>query len=450
MLDSRSFFYYWFKRKHFDWSFAPGITISKALFFLLKYASRRRTNSRDAIRALLKVPGELQKAYRYKVPITRLTQYIIRNIRYEFWENRRAHSLLYRKTPKLSGQIVVVLKNRGIVLKVPCFADGQVVEKGVFLLKLGRRLSDFYHYVDVASLLEHYVLVIEDVWSGYGRAQFLYFTRFPKHAIIVMAPDSYDYRFLKNLETNLSPVNFGSCSWVDPSIFYPIKGMQKLYDAVMVAGWRMYKRHHVLFRAIRSLGDPSFRVALLARSWSGVRREIEILLDFYDIHDNIIIFENFSPDEVNKLLNQSKVNLLLSLKEGGNRSLSEGFMAGVPGIGLKNNIGIPQHHFNSQTGILIDEKDLGKTLLYFREHWTDFDPHPWAMENIHAEKTTNRLNTLLKDLANQRGEQWTHDIVAKCNAPNLTYYPNESVGESLPTMEDIFNQYRSSDLAIKG
>ena len=91
---------------------------------------------------------------------------------------------------------------------------------------------------------------------------------------------------------------------------------EKRYGAVMIARWGIYKRHHVLFRALRELRDPSFKVALVADPWPHKRKEIERLIDFYDVRKNLDIFENLKSEEVNEILNQSKVNLLLSLQKG--------------------------------------------------------------------------------------------------------------------------------------
>ena len=164
-------------------------------------------------------------------------------------------------------------------------------------------------------------------------------------------------------------------------------------------------------------------------------------MDVYGVRENFDIFENLKAEEVNEIMNQSKVNLLLSLQEGGNRALFEGFFAGVPGLALENNIGIPKDYFTPQTGKLIKEKDLKSELLYFREHWDEFNPRAWAEANITPGITTAKLNELLKRLAYQRGEEWTQDLVAKCNCPNLTYYPNGSVGREMPSYEDILGQY---------
>jgi glycosyltransferase involved in cell wall biosynthesis len=258
-----------------------------------------------------------------------------------------------------------------------------------------------------------------------------------------MAPEKRDYDFLKALGSNLIPISLGCSEWVHPSLFCPLKGQEKKYDAVYVGSWLKFKRHHVLFKVLHELRDPSFQVALVSLLLEN-REEIELLIDTYGIRKNVTLFEQISPEEVNRILNQSKVNLLLSLQEGGNRALFEGFFAGVPGLALKNNIGIPKNYFNSQTGKLIKEKDLKSELLYFREHWNEFNPRGWAEANITPEITASKFNELLKGLANQRGEEWTQDIVAKCNAPNFEYYPDASVGREMPTYEDILVRYARS------
>jgi glycosyltransferase involved in cell wall biosynthesis len=256
-----------------------------------------------------------------------------------------------------------------------------------------------------------------------------------------MAPEKRDYDFLQTLGTNLIPVSYGCGDWVNPSIFRPLKDQGKRYDAVMIARWALYKRHHVLFRVLRKLRDPSFKVALVADPWPANREEVEKLMDVYGVRGNIDIFANLRAEEVNKVMNQSKVNLLLSLQEGGNRSLFEGFFADLPGLALKNNIGIPKDYFNPQTGKLIEENNLKSELLYFREHWDNFNPRAWAEANITPEITTAKLNELLKRLAYQRREEWTQDLVAKSNCPNLMYYPNGIVGREMPSYEDILGQY---------
>jgi glycosyltransferase involved in cell wall biosynthesis len=330
---------------------------------------------------------------------------------------------------------------RGLVLKAPRNPGQKDCEKGVLLIKIGALLKYFYEIVDLDSLLRDYTLVLEDVWSIYAKPEILFLTKFSDHEIFMMTPDQRDYSFLNRMALNLVPIRIGSCSWANPSVFYPIRDQKKEFDAVMISGWQMYKRHHVMFRAVKKIRDPSLRVALIGRSFTGDRREIESLADFYGVKDNIEIIENLEQTAVNRVLNRSKVNVVLSLQEGGNRGLFEGFFSGTPGIALRKNIGICKEYFNQRTGRLVHERNLWRELMHFREKWADYDPAHWARNNISPEISTARINDSLKRAAENRSEAWTTDLVAKCNSPNMAYYPDDTVAKGLPKMTDILMRY---------
>ncbi len=341
------------------------------------------------------------------------------------------------------GVAPALLGEAGIVLKAPRCENDRVVEKGVLVLKNTERLDTFRRCVEMASLLEHYTLILEPSWSGYANPKLLSFCVFRDHQIVVMSPCQADHQFLERLNSNLQPTPIGASDWVDPRLFRPLEGQHKRFDAVMIARWTVVKRHHLLFRALHRIADPSYRVALVASNIAGDtdRPAILSMIDEYRLASQIMVFEDLEPAGVNEILNQSKVNLLLSRQEGSNRSLFEGFFAGVPGLAFANNIGIPIDHFTPRTGRLIAQHDLPGALLYFREHWEQFDPRPWALANIAPEVTTARLNLVLRQLAQQRDEPWTQDIACKTNRPELRYYPDESNGRGFATIEDLVAQY---------
>jgi glycosyltransferase involved in cell wall biosynthesis len=398
-------------------------------------------NYSRSFHALLNIYRSLFKVNPYNAFVSKLQQGVIKMIGRDISNEGPGYFQWMEDKNFFGRDLRFFIKHGGIVLKTPRLIGDRIVEKGVLLLKYTESFRLFRHTLHLPSVLEHYVLVLEPSWSGFIKSDILYFTQFEGQSIIVMAPEKRDYDFLQTLGTNLIPVSYGCGDWVNPSIFRPLNDQGKCYDAVMIARWAIYKRHHVLFHVLRKLRDPSFKVALVADPWPANREELEKLMDVYGVRENIDIFENLRAEEVNKVMNQSKVNLLLSLQEGGNRSLFEGFFADVPGLALKNNIGIPKDYFTPQTGKLIEEKNLKSELLYFREHWHNFNPRAWAEANITPEITTTKLNQLLKRLAYQRGEEWTQDLVAKCNCPNLMYYPNGIVGQEMPSYEKILGQY---------
>jgi hypothetical protein len=103
------------------------------------------------------------------------------------------------------------------------------------------------------------------------------------------------------------------------------------------------------------------------------------------------------------------VNVLLSRHEGSNKSLFEGFFAGVPGLALKNHVGIPKAYFTPETGKLVAEHEFAAALAYFRSHWREFSPHAWAQRNIAPDVTAAKLNTLLQRWAREQGTQVAQD-----------------------------------------
>jgi len=433
-------------RKTKDKAFSPVVCCYRALISFLGFLTLRAAKKPSSIRALFDAHRQLLRSQKYNAPLLRRFRRIVeRNIQAELSGAGQAHSYFLNWTKDADNSFRILKDRGGIVLKRPRLNGQEALEKGVLLLKYSRRFSTFCNHVDMKAFLRDYALILEPSWSAYANPNILRFTRFAGHPIIVMATEKWDYQFLENLRSNLIPVSFGCSDWVHPSIFRPLDGTEKIYDAVMIARWASYKRHHVLFRALHKLKDPSLRVALVASPWPPKRTEIESLIDIYGIRDNIRIFDNLSPVQVNEIFNQSKVNLLLSLLEGGNKSIFEGFFSGVPGLILRNNIGLQKDYFTPQTGRLIEEKELASELLHFHEHWHDFNPRPWAMANISPEVTTAKLNEMLKDLAIRRGEEWTRDLVAKCNSPNLEYYPDKSAGEGMPSMEEILVRYARRD-----
>jgi glycosyltransferase involved in cell wall biosynthesis len=439
------------KRQMFDWSFLPFFCWIMALVSLLRFAAFLPFRRFQSTVALLKAHRLLLKAYPSTASLPKLQRLVERFIGREFSSEGRIHLLLTgngkvseRESRFFERGLTSFREQRGIVLKAPRLIRDRVVEKGVLFLGANIAFRFFRLYLDATAVLQRYVLVLGPSWSAHARFDILYFTRFTGHPVVVAATERRDYQFLERLGSNLIPVSFGCSDWINPSIFRPLQAEEKLYDAIMVARWSFYKRHHALFRALRDMRDPSFRVALVGLSSPDDRKEAEALIDGYGVGDNVSLFGKLTQEEVNKVLNQSKVNLLLSLQEGGNRCIAEGFFAGVPGLALKNNMGLQKDYFTPQTGKLVAEKDLAAELLFFRDHWSEFDPRPWAEEHIAPDLTAAKLNKLVKSLAHQRGEEWTRDLVALWNDLELKYYPDEQAGRGLPSMGEILTQYARS------
>jgi glycosyltransferase involved in cell wall biosynthesis len=310
---------------------------------------------------------------------------------------------------------------RSLVLKWPRRGPGDTVEKGVLLVTFTTTFPYFHHWLDLDLLQRWFTIVLEPSWAGYCIGEILFWVGKNRPPVIVQATEKTDFEFIARLGTNLVPVDFGASNWVDHRVFRKLESCEKKYDAVYIANYKPIKRHHVLFRAMAELADPGYRLALICTPWGGTKQTVFDLMDYYGVRKNIVVFEGLPAHQVNEVLNASKVSVLLSLKEGSNRSLFEAFFADVPGILLSRNVGVNKRYFNEHTGRLIQEDDLAQTLRYFREHWQTFHPRAWALENISAPVTTQALEQVLRKAAQQRGEPWSEGLRVKVNRPEVEY-----------------------------
>ena len=290
-------------------------------------------------------------------------------------------------------------------------------EKGVIIVMFSAGFNAFFRHYDVAALAKDYHLVLEPEWAGYCKSEILSYARIGTSPVVIECPEWLDFKFVTELGSNLTPVEYGCGSWVDFNVFHPIPGTVKKYDCVMVCDWFNYKRHYALFRAMARVREHGLRAALA----STAKGDVENLLNvarYYGVQDNITFLQtNLPPDQVNVLYNESKVNLLLSYKEGANKTLFEGMFAGTPAVLIKNNVGVNKTYVNDETGRLIDERDLAATLVMFAREYERFSPRRWAMEHISCEKTTQKLNATMRTIALRQGEEWTEDLRVKVNDP---------------------------------
>ena len=330
----------------------------------------------------------------------------------------------------------------GMVLKTPSRHPGGRMEKGVLLLKNNERIEWFRRSVDVASLLLDYRVVLEPSWSSYATPPILAWCSHAPHPVIVTAPAEADHGFLERLDSNLVPIPLGAGDWVDPSVFRPLGRTTRHYDAVTVARLCHSKRLGLLFRALERLADPTFRVAILvAGGPSPARRELLSEIRYGSHSRQIDCFENLKPAAVNEMYNDAKVNLLLSRQEGANRSIFEGFFAGTPGLLTAGHLSVPHDRFVPSTGRIVADRELPAALAHFRDHWGEYDPRRWALENIAADVSSKRLQALLERIAREQGEPWTKGILMKCNVPELRRYPMAPTLRGLVPMSAVLERY---------
>ena len=229
-------------------------------------------------------------------------------------------------------------------------------EKGVLLLNYDETIDTFFALYDVEKLVKDYRIVVEPSAWGYQQTR-IHLLRGLDTEVVVQSQYQPDFEYIRSLGGALRPIRLGAGDWADPELFCSGYKEEKQYDLVMIASWLKWKRHKLLFRAIRKLGGKIGRVALIGYPLEGrTSDEIRRLAKQFDVAEKIEIFENISMFEVNNVLRRAKVGVMLSKKEGANRGIYECFFSDIPVILTSCNIGVNRDHINEQTGILASDK----------------------------------------------------------------------------------------------
>ena len=295
-------------------------------------------------------------------------------------------------------------------------------EKGVILLKYARTFEAVVALLDLDRLLERYTFALEPCWAGYCDPAVLMYIA-PGNPVIIQCFTEEDHSFVAGIGSPLLPVRLGPADWVSASIFKETAPQPRIYDVVMVANWGAHKRHAVLFRALKRIDDRDLRVLLIGFPWAGrtsadIRREAG---KTGNRRVHIEVVEQISQAELADYLSRCKVFVFLSKKEGDNKALVEAMFADVPAIVYDRSIGGAVNRINPATGILCADRDLADGIRYMTDHWRQFSPRAWALENTGSPIATRVIDAALRRAVIAAGGRYTRAIVEKVNSPNLAY-----------------------------
>lgn len=332
----------------------------------------------------------------------------------------RNHAAVYREVrPVENVNVARYFGKRLLVLKAPVSEQ----EKGVLFVSFSDMFRLMHAYMDVPRLLQDFTFVFEPSFPGFCHPEMLKYTQYPD-AIFVSAPSVGDFAFLSHLESNLKPITIGPADWVDPRIAQPYLNRPKEFDIIMNSGWMLLKRHRVLFRMLAG-SRRQYKVALVG--FGKERKMLDEQVSYYDVGDRVTIFEHIPYQQVMEITCKSRVSILLSLKEGGNRAVSESILCDVPVVLLSSHVGGVRKNVVPETGLLVEEHDLEAAITGLLDTKTMLHPRAWALEHITCFKSSEGLNQILKEHALQSGRPWTKDIACRSNSPDSVYtYPEDA------------------------
>lgn len=298
--------------------------------------------------------------------------------------------------------------------KIQVFSAPQNGNKGVIFVKFSETFKILATCFDLKRLMKEYYIVLEPSWSGYCDRDILFFTQFDD-PVFILAAEQDDYRFLEALETNVVPVDRGPCDWVNPELSAPYVNEEIKYDIVMNSNWGKEKRHYVFLNALRDITTP-LKIALIGMPWRGrTMADVQTLVESYKLPHEFFYFECIPFEDVMKINAQSKIAVLMSLKEGSNRAIAEALFCNTPGIVLDTHVGGINKNIVAETGIHSSEQDLSRNIISLLERADKYETRRWAIENISCQVSTNLVEALIKKT--EKLSESDLKIATRTNAP---------------------------------
>lgn len=324
-----------------------------------------------------------------------------------------------------------------LVLKAP----GQNGEKGVLYTAFEYNLMRLLAHSDARRVLSEYLVIGASSWSPTDYAVMASFAGLSEDPLFLGISNMSDVEAYRIAAPAVRALPIMASDWIDPSSYAPKPHSQRDVDFLMVANFSRFKRHWLLFRALRRM-SPRIRVAILGmatpeRSADVLRAEARA----FGVRQDLEIRTNLSIDDVAAYQSNARVSLLLSRREGSCVATAESLFADSP-VGMMRDAHIgSKAYINQATGLLLDYRDLPKQLEAFLERSGTFGARVWADANITAHRSSVRLNQIFKDHATATGRPWTRDLAPMCWRYVPTYLAADDRRRLQPAIDELATKH---------
>jgi glycosyltransferase involved in cell wall biosynthesis len=324
-----------------------------------------------------------------------------------------------------------------LVLKAP----GPEGEKGVLYSAFEYNWVRLLNTPRVRELLQRYYLVGASSWSPTDYAVLTQFAGLCDDPVLMGISNPADIRHYTLMRPVVEALPLMACDWIDPAHYHPRPRDRRTIDILMVANWLPFKRHALLFEALRTM-RRDLRIVLVGRDAPGrtadtVRREACL----FGVRQELELLTSIGIDEVTRLQCDSRMTVLFSRREGSCVAVVESFFADTPVAMMRDAHVGAKAYVNAQTGILAARRGLGHQLSRLLEEGARYTPRAWALERVTFAHSCARLNRILQELAASRGRPWSTDIASFCWRPYPTYADATDAVRLGPAIEELREEF---------
>lgn len=287
-------------------------------------------------------------------------------------------------------------------------------EKGFLLISFESELLKLANNLHLSEIEKQYEIAFLPTWQPFFSVPLYCFLSKIKLPFWIMASSAKDANLCPSVGPLCKALPFQASSWIDSNSF-PDVPEKKDIDIIMLANFMEYKRHWLLFEALRDL-PKNLKVILIGQG-IGLRTR-EVLMDeaeLFGVIGRFDLIENPSNETIQRLLGQARLFCALSAKEGSNIAVAESLLAGTSvGIYVNAIIG-SKDYINPSNGILFNDfEKLSVQIERFLNSSVELvrpaEIQRWARGNISAQVNNTKLNTIVRNTNLSKGCIWTQDL----------------------------------------
>jgi hypothetical protein len=190
-------------------------------------------------------------------------------------------------------------------------------------------------------------------------------------------------------------------------------GKEKHFDIVFNSTFdEMPRKRHNLLLSL--LHHPLLRHATALVIGRGKEKNVNNFkqkIDQNGLSHRVTVMSNLRRIDVPKQLAHCQMGVHFSLHENGCRCIYEFFRSDLPCVISSSTAGVNMEIFNSMTGLAVPDKDLPDAISYVLLNKKKFTPRRWFLANSGSYHSTFKLNEQLKAIFQNRGYEWSDDII---------------------------------------
>lgn len=305
---------------------------------------------------------------------------------------------------KHSGPIIL---RKGLIIK-PKVSDR---EPGIIFISFEHQWAQLLNLQNIEQFAADYSLIVSPTWSPPHSPINIVFPNVWPRPVHCLISHEDDVTSIPRINNNYRVIPLLASNWVDENICLPRSKIDRDLDLVMVANFGSFKRHVLLFKALRQM-PLNLRVLLIGQN-DGKRTSKDVLreAEAFGVKNRFELQTSVPHKQVLESLARARASVVLSYREGSCVAVVESLFADTP-VGLIDGAHIGSSKFiNEQTGRFLREANLAEDLMTLINSSATMQPRAFAIaQGIGARHSSTLLNDKMKSLAKESGQDWTRDI----------------------------------------